>query len=142
MTVPAASRPANTPAGSEVSQEVACRPDEASVSRLVVGPNIKLKGVEINDCDTLVVEGRVEAAVKTRTIQIAERGSFVGEADADVAEIRGAFEGNLSVRGRLVVHATGRISGMIRYGQLLVQEGGEIAGDVGTSSVPAGVEEA
>lgn len=141
MTVPAASRPAIAPAISGVAQEVACRPDEVSVSRLIVGPNIKLKGVEINDCDTLVVEGRVEAAVKSRTIQIAERGSFVGEADADAAEIRGAFEGNLSVRGRLVVHATGRISGKIRYGQLLVQEGGEIAGDIGTLNDRAGMEE-
>ncbi|HNN17411.1 MAG TPA: polymer-forming cytoskeletal protein, partial [Giesbergeria sp.] len=30
-------------------------------SKLTVGPNIKLKGVEITDCDTLVVEGTVEA---------------------------------------------------------------------------------
>src|SRR5690606_29253281 len=28
-------------------------------SKLIVGPNIKLKGVEITDCDTLVVEGFV-----------------------------------------------------------------------------------
>src|SRR5690242_5028710 len=30
-------------------------------SKLIVGPDIKLRGVEITDCDTLVVEGRVEA---------------------------------------------------------------------------------
>ena len=28
-------------------------------SKLIVGPEVKLKGVEISDCDTLVVEGRV-----------------------------------------------------------------------------------
>ena len=32
-----------------------------TVSKLIVGPDIKLKGAEITDCDTLVVEGRVEA---------------------------------------------------------------------------------
>jgi hypothetical protein len=32
-------------------------------SKLTVGPNIKLKGVEITDCDTLVVEGSVEATM-------------------------------------------------------------------------------
>ena len=34
-------------------------PAENSGSKLTVGPNIKLKGVEITDCDTLVVEGTV-----------------------------------------------------------------------------------
>jgi hypothetical protein len=30
---------------------------ESAGTKLIVGPNIKLKGVEIDDCDTLVVEG-------------------------------------------------------------------------------------
>ena len=97
-----------------------------------MGPNIKLKGVEIDDCDTLVVEGRVEATMVSRAIQIAEQGSFKGTADIEVAEIRGSYEGELTARGRLVIHATGRVTGKVRYGRLLVQEGGEISGDIGT----------
>ena len=68
----------------------------------------------------------------SRAIQIAEQGAFKGTADIEVAEIRGSFEGELTVRGRLVGHATGRVSGKVRYGKLLVQEGGEIVGDVGS----------
>lgn len=112
--------------------EAAHKAEEAAGSRLIVGPNIKLKGVEIDDCDTLVVEGRVEATMVSRAIQIAEHGAFKGSADIEVAEIRGSFEGELTVRGRLVVHATGRVAGKVRYGKLLVQEGGEITGEVGT----------
>ena len=54
-------------------------------SKLIVGPNIKLKGVEITDCDTLVVEGRVEATIDSRVIQISERGAFKGSAEIDFA---------------------------------------------------------
>jgi cytoskeletal protein CcmA (bactofilin family) len=80
-----------------------------------------------------VVEGRVEATMVSRAIQIAEHGSFKGTADIEVAEVRGTFDGELTVRGRLVViHATGRVTGKVRYGRLLVQEGGEISGDIGT----------
>ncbi|HYD33863.1 MAG TPA: polymer-forming cytoskeletal protein, partial [Methylophilaceae bacterium] len=32
--------------------------DTTSGSRLIVGPDVKLRGAEIQDCDTLVVEGR------------------------------------------------------------------------------------
>jgi len=68
------------------------RSSRESVSKLIVGPDIKLKGAEITDCDTLVVEGRVEASMDSRVIQIAEHGVFVGKAGIDVAEIRGRFE--------------------------------------------------
>lgn len=114
--------PRAAPAAPTPAPEAANRHDEAAGSRLIVGPNIKLKGVEIDDCDTLVVEGRVEATMVSRAIQIAEHGSFKGTADIEVAEIRGSFDGELTVRGRLVVHATGRLSGKVRYGKLLVQE--------------------
>ena len=102
----------------------------ATSSKLIVGSNIKLKGVEITDCDTLVVEGRVEATICSRMIQISDRGTFVGNAELDVAEIRGEFDGDLTVRQKLVVHATGRVSGKVRYAKLVIEEGGQLTGDV------------
>lgn len=104
---------------------------EESVSKLIVGPDIKLKGAEITDCNTLVVEGRVEAAMESRVLQIAEIGEFVGKAGVDMAEIRGRFDGDLTVRKQLVIRATGHVSGKVRYGKLSIEEGGELSGDVG-----------
>ncbi len=85
---------------------------------------------EITDCDTLVVEGRVEASMDSRAIQISEHGVFVGKAGIDVAEIRGRFEGELTARKQLVIRATGRVSGKVRYGKVAIEEGGEISGDI------------
>ena len=99
-------------------------------SKLTVGPNIKLKGVEITDCDTLVVEGTVEATMHSRVIQIAEQGAFRGSADIDIAEIRGEFNGTLNVREKLVIFSTGRVTGKIRYGKLVVEEGGQLSGEI------------
>ena len=99
-------------------------------SKLTVGPNIKLKGVEITDCDTLVVEGLVEATMDSRVIQIAEQGAFRGAAEIDIAEIRGEFSGNLTVRQKLVIYATGKVTGTIRYGKLVIEEGGQLSGEV------------
>jgi cytoskeletal protein CcmA (bactofilin family) len=108
------------------------RVEEPAGSRLIVGPDIKLKGVEITDCDTLVVEGRVEASMDSRVVQIAENGVFSGTVSIDVAEIRGIFEGELTARKQLVIFSTGRVSGRIRYGNIRIEEGGEIAGEVST----------
>lgn len=104
--------------------------DTGTGSRLIVGPDIKLKGVEITDCDTLVVEGTVEASMDSRVVQIAEHGVFNGTVSIDIAEIRGRFEGELTAREQLIIHATGRVSGKIRYGKIKIEEGAEICGDV------------
>jgi cytoskeletal protein CcmA (bactofilin family) len=98
--------------------------------RLTVGPNIKLKGAEINDCDTLVVEGHVEASMDSKVLEILKTGSFDGTVTIDVAEIHGKFSGNLTARKKLIVHATGWVSGVVRYGSLLVSEGGVVSGDI------------
>lgn len=103
-------------------------------ARLVVGPDVKLKGAEILDCDTLVVEGRVEATMDSRIIRISEQGNFTGKVSIDIAEIHGHFEGELTARIQLIIHATGRVSGKVRYGKLVIDEGGELCGDINALS--------
>lgn len=119
----------SVPQAAPVDAVVKPAPSEGG-SRLTVGPNIKLKGVEITDCDTLVVDGMVEATMDSRLMQISEQGSFRGAADIDLAEIKGRFEGSLNVRGKLIIHATGQVSGKIRYAKLIVEDGGKLSGDV------------
>jgi len=114
------------------AQVVVSKSEEGQGSKLIVGPNIKLKGVEITDCDTLVVEGHVEATMDSRAIQIAQSGSFSGTVGIDVAEIHGTFNGELTVRTKLVIHSTGKVSGTVRYGKLVIEEGGELSGDIKT----------
>ena len=132
---PAVAQP-TMPSGSAPSQP-ASTPTKEGESKLTVGPNIKLKGVEITDCDTLVVEGSVEATMDSRVIQIAERGSFKGSAEIDIAEIRGEFDGTLTVRQRLVIYATGKVTGRIRYGKIVIEEGGQLSGEIESGSAPA-----
>ncbi|MGA9394632.1 MAG: polymer-forming cytoskeletal protein [Azonexus sp.] len=125
------SKPAASPAPLPVEAAPVAE-NNTSEARLIVGPDVKLKGAEILDCDTLVVEGRVEATMDSRVIRIAEQGSFTGKVSIDIAEIHGAFDGELTARSQLIIHATGRVSGKIRYGKLVIDEGGELCGDINT----------
>ena len=132
LELPKAEPPkAESPRADAASTAKPANKAEESVSKLIVGPDIKLKGAEITDCNTLVVEGRVEAAMESRVLQIAEIGEFVGKAAVDMAEIRGRFDGELTVRKQLMILATGHVSGKIRYGKLSIEEGGELSGDIG-----------
>jgi cytoskeletal protein CcmA (bactofilin family) len=102
--------------------------EPADAKRLLVGKDISLAG-EIRSCDTLVVEGTVEAELNgTQMLDIQESGLFKGSATVDTAEIAGRFEGKLTVRERLHVHATGHIHGEIKYKNLEIDSGGRIGG--------------
>ena len=128
--------PATAPAGTvaqpapEPAKPAVEKGEERKEAKLIVGPDIKMKGVEVSDCDTLVVEGRIEATLDSRVLQIAPNGTFCGTVAVDTAEIHGKLEGELTVRKQLVIHATGKVSGKIRYAKIKVEEGAELAGEI------------
>jgi len=126
---PEAARASAAPAAAAAAA-AADRSDERKEAKLIVGPDIKMKGVEVADCDTLVVEGRIEATIDARVLQIAANGVFSGTVAVDTAEIHGRLEGDLTVRKQLVIHATGKVSGKIRYAKIKVEEGAELAGEI------------
>jgi cytoskeletal protein CcmA (bactofilin family) len=119
-----------TPAPAPAAHHEPSKSGAKGEAKLIVGPDIKMKGVEISDCDTLAVEGRIEATLDARVLQIAEQGTFSGTVAVDVAEIHGRLEGELTVRKQLMIHSTGKVSGKIRYAKIKVEEGAELSGEI------------
>ena len=99
---------------------------------LVIDRETAISG-EINSCEMLVVEGKVEATMKEcREIEITETGTvkIIGEVEFERADISGVFEGDLTAREHLVVRATGRVTGTVRIGELEIERGGKVLGDI------------
>ena len=134
--------PAPAPSTASASPQIDAKLDARKEAKLVVGPDIKMKGAEITDCDTLVVEGRMEATLDSRVLEITQHGVFQGTIAVDNAEIHGRFEGELTVRKQLIIQGTGKVSGKIRYAKIKIEEGAELSGEVSTldkSAVQAGL---
>lgn len=120
--------PPNTQARERTSSPSPVKPTE---TELRVGRNISLKG-DIDDCAVLTVEGTVEAAFRGRLVNVTEHGRLAGSCEVEAAEIRGKFDGELTVTKLLRIHERGRVSGRIRYARLEVVGGGAISGEVAT----------
>lgn len=102
---------------------------------LVVGRDIVLSG-EIESCEKLIIEGRVEGDIAdTKRLEIAETGRFKGQAVVEECLVAGACEGELTVNGLLSVRAKGRVGGTVRYVEVEVQRGGRLTGDVDAQAV-------
>jgi cytoskeletal protein CcmA (bactofilin family) len=104
-------------------------PAPESAAHLYAGPGVKLKG-EIVGCDTLRIEGIVDGNATARQLILCPGGSFLGTAEIEEAEIEGNFDGTLNVRSRLVLRANGRVAGTLSYGEIEIERGGEIAGQI------------
>lgn len=132
----------STPSGSPVSSMLGTERGGKTIRRvLTVGSDILLKG-EIATCDRLVIEGKVDATLNdVHTVEITETGSFKGSAQIEDAEISGLFEGDLVVRGRLVIYGSGKVRGKISYGEIEIERGGEISGEIktGNAQTAAGI---
>lgn len=98
-------------------------------SKLVIGREISFKG-QIGDCKTLVVEGKVSANAKCTSLHVLESGVYDGEIEVETAEISGRVEGRIRIRRRLTIHAAGRVSGDVVYGELEITAGGRLLGDI------------
>ena len=97
---------------------------------LTVGPDIQMKG-EITTCDRVVIEGAVDATLRdVHTVELAQSGSLKGTAEVEDAEISGSFEGDLTVSGRLIIYSTGVIRGNVTYGEIEIERGGQISGNI------------
>ena len=97
---------------------------------LIVGEGIRLSG-EISSCDRLVVQGEVEVTLNdTRALEIAKSGRFTGGCEVEEADISGTYEGDLTVRRLLCLRGTGKLTGTVRYSQLELERGGQIAGNI------------
>ncbi|MBI1328129.1 MAG: polymer-forming cytoskeletal protein [Alphaproteobacteria bacterium] len=129
--------------GAAASAAVSTGSNPASNSRrLVIGEGITLSG-EIEACDTLVVEGTVEAALKGASVlEIAESGMFYGSVEISDCTIAGRFEGDLKVNGRLYIRSTGSVTGTFAYKELAVEAGATVEGKLTALNAPARAESA
>jgi cytoskeletal protein CcmA (bactofilin family) len=122
-TPPAGLRPGLPPARAPAR-------DPSERRTLVVGRGISVQGT-VQDAERLVVEGTVEASMIHATeLAISPGGIFKGEIEVEDAEIAGTIDGKLTVRGSLIVRATGKMQGSARCRRLQVEDGGQITGQM------------
>jgi cytoskeletal protein CcmA (bactofilin family) len=80
----------------------------------------------IRNCRHLDLYGRLDGDVVTDTLHLHEGASLTGRVRADNVDVKGRLEGDVVVRNLIAIHATGIVTGDVRYGRLLLDPGGEL----------------
>src|SRR5476649_2661354 len=89
---------------------------------IFIGAGVEFKGeMTVPGCAS--VDGKFEGVLKAKSLIVGQTGHVTGQISVDTAEIRGAVGDHLTVQSRLVVRASGSISGNISYSKIMVEEG-------------------
>ncbi len=121
--------------------------DKSPEGTLFVGAGVTLRG-DVDVPGSASVDGKFEGTLKAKTLIVGQTGHVSGQIAADTAEIRGMVDDTLVVKSRLVLRASGSISGQISYSKIMVEEGGSISGTIEvmerskSAAQPAPMEEA
>ncbi|MEO0961711.1 MAG: polymer-forming cytoskeletal protein [Pseudomonadota bacterium] len=143
---PAAARPASPRPLSQTSPVSTRAPAPATPvadGKLVLGKGVSLAGHVTNAVSVMVEGDFSQATIEAGELVIGQAGRITGQAVVTSAEVRGHFEGELTVQDELIVHETGSVSGTIRYGEFQATRGARLEGDIRTigSEAPARTQE-
>ena len=103
--------------------------EPTSENSIVIGTGVELKGDMVVP-GSATVNGKFEGKLKAKNLIVGPTGRLSGQISVETAEVRGAIEENLTVESKLILRASGNISGSISYSKIMVEEGGVISGTI------------
>jgi cytoskeletal protein CcmA (bactofilin family) len=94
----------------------------------VIGSKVQLKG-ELHGAEPVLVEGTVEGTIKlTAELRVAAGGTVRADVTANTVVVAGEVIGDCHATERVVLEATGRLTGNIRAPRIVIAEGASFRG--------------
>ena len=101
----------------------------AERGKAVIGSDLVIYG-DVRNAGDVDVLGSVIGSIASSRVTIHPSGRVAGALDADNAAVHGRLEGRVRVRQLISIGQAGAVHGDVRYGQLALEPGGDLAADV------------
>jgi len=109
------------------------KPEKFKDAETIIGSSIKVKG-NFHGQGNIVIEGALEGSLKTdANIFIGEKAKVVANIDAKDLIVYGDVRGSLKIKNYLSLGATAKINGDIQFGELSVEKGAVINGQLSSN---------
>ncbi len=103
--------------------------DTGNNSCAFFGEGVTFKG-SITAPERIVVHGTVEGDIVARDLLVGPSGTIKGNVRVDMADVQGKILQNVEARVCLSLRKTGRIEGSATYGDIEIEKGGVLSGEV------------
>ena len=101
------------------------------------GEGVVFKG-SITAPEKIVVHGTIEGEVVARDLLVGPTGMITGKVTVDQADIQGKIFDRIEAKVCLSLRKSGRVEGSATYGEIEIEKGGVLSGEVSTSRINDG----
>ena len=100
-----------------------------SNSSLMIGEGVTITGT-IKANSKVTIQGTVDGDIECNSITISKSGNVKGKIKTDTITVEGKAEGEVNAGDVLNIKSTGHVSGKVFYGEIQIEEGGKISGEI------------
>ena len=106
----------------------------------ILGPELKIDG-DVSVSGSLLIYGTVNGSISSQASVRSAKGSKVkGDIIANEAQIHGLVEGNLIIKGKILLGNESQVTGNLQSGTLVIEEGAKFAGSCDMSQIQSNQE--
>ena len=100
-----------------------------SKSSLMIGEGVIITGT-IKANSKVTIQGTVDGDIECNSITISKSGNVKGKIKTDSITVEGKTEGEINAEDVLIIKSKGHVSGKVFYGEIQIEEGGKISGEI------------
>lgn len=104
--------------------------DRFKDAETIIGSSIKVKGNFQGQGD-IIIEGTLEGSLKTAaSVFIGDQAKIMANIEAKDAIVNGEVRGNVKAKNYLAVGSTAKIFGDLQYGEISIEKGASVNGQL------------
>ena len=102
---------------------------ENSKSSLMIGEGVKITG-SIKASNEVIIQGIIDGDIECNNVTINKSGKVKGKIKTETMIVEGKAEGEINVNAVLNIKSEGNVSGKVFYGEIEIDEGGKLSGEI------------
>ena len=100
-----------------------------SKSSLMIGEGVTITGT-IKANNEVTIQGAIDGDIECNSVTINKSGNVKGKIKADTMTVEGKAEGEMNVNAVLNIKSEGHVNGKVFYGEIQIDEGGKLSGEI------------
>ena len=103
--------------------------EKNSSSSLLIGEGATITGT-IKADNEVNIQGAIDGDIDCNSVTINKSGNVKGKVKAETMTIEGKVEGEININSILHIKSKGNVSGKIFYGEIEIDTGGKLSGEI------------
>ena len=98
-------------------------------STLMIGEGVTITGT-IKARSEVTIQGTIDGDIECNSVTINKSGNVKGKIKAETMMVEGKAEGQMNVNQVLNIKSEGCVNGKIFYGEIQIDQGGKLSGEI------------